>query len=198
MKIFESTIILEYIENKYPDVPLRPAVAARRAKARMIEDLYEAQYEAMNWGMGETATFKRADGKLAQKLRNTAKRQARQIQGWLVDQLGEAEWFDGEKSADVCVWPSVNRSTSYGLQPSPGTPLRNWYERAKQRSSMKSVFEEYSAGVQGVAAAYESLQRGLLKKEYHDHWLERMIKSDEIGFVQGGLQKDNIRFQWPS
>ncbi|KAJ9602213.1 hypothetical protein H2200_013333 [Cladophialophora chaetospira] len=201
VKIFESTIILEYIEDKYPDnKPLRAADAAGRAKARMIEDVCDSQYEAINWGMGEISTFKRAEGELAAALKGKARVQARQIQSWLTEQLGDAEWFGGDHFgyADVCVWPVVNRSTSYGLEPELGTPLRDWYERAKERPSVKSVFEEFEAGVKGVAAAYEYLQKGLIKREYRDHRLEWLIKSGGVDIVKEGLEKDNIRFQWPS
>ena len=201
VKIFESTIILEYIEDKCPnDMPLRAADAAGRARARMIEDVCDSQYEAINWGMGEIATFKRAEGELAATLKENARKQARQIQSWLTEHLGSADWFGGDTFgyADVCVWPFINRSTSYGLEPEVGTPLRDWYERAKQRPSVKSVFEEFEAGVKGVAAAYEYLQKGLLKREYRDHRLEWMIKSGGIDIVRKGLEKDNIRFQWPS
>jgi glutathione S-transferase len=200
LTIFDSTIILEYIEDKYPDVPLRPADAIGRAKARMIEDVCDSQYEAINWGMGEIKTFKRADGELAQKLEERAKSQARQIQTWLTEQLGDAQWFGGDKFgyADVCVWPFVNRSTSYGLEPETGTPLSDWFERAKERPSVKSVFEEVLAGVKNLGGAYEVLQKGLMKREYRDHRLEWMVKSGGIDIVKDGLEKNNIRFLWPS
>jgi glutathione S-transferase len=200
VKVFESTIILEYIEDKYPDdVPLRAADAAGRAKGRIIEDVCDSQYEAINWGMGEISTFKRADGELAITLRENARKQARQIQAWLTEQLGVADWFGGERFgyADVCVWPFINRSTSYGLEPEIGTSLRAWYERATERPSVKSVFEEFEAGVKSVAAAYDALQKGLIKREYRDHRLEWMIKSGGLDIVMEGLKKDNIRFQWP-
>ncbi len=178
---------------------LRAADAVGRARARMIEDVCDSQYEAVNWGMGEIETFQRVQGELADAMRATAKLQAKKIQAWLMEQLGTA-WFSGDVFgyADVCVWPFVNRSFSYGLEPEPGTTLRDWYERAKRRPSVASVFEEFSRGVGGVAAARGALEKGLLKREYRDHRLEWMIKSGGIDVVKEGLDKDNIRFQWPS
>jgi glutathione S-transferase len=52
-RIFDSTIILEYLEDKYPTPPLLPRDAAARAEARMIEDVCDTLYEAINWGLGE-------------------------------------------------------------------------------------------------------------------------------------------------
>jgi glutathione S-transferase len=45
-QIFDSTIILEYLEDKYPDIPLRPRSPLERARARMIEEVCDSQYEA--------------------------------------------------------------------------------------------------------------------------------------------------------
>lgn len=197
--IFESTIILEYIEDKFPDNALRPCNPADRAKARMIEDVCDSQYEPINWGMGEISTFKRADGALAEKLKRQAELQTKQIHQWLEEQLGDYSWFGGEDFgyADVCVWPFVNRSTSYGLEPKKGTRLRAWYERANQRPSVKSVLDEFSAGVANVSAAYGALQSRVMKRQYRDHRLEWMVKSGGIDIVLKGLKDDNVRFSWP-
>ena len=48
-KIFDSTIILEYIEDMWSERPLLPKAPGQRAKARMIEDVCDTQYEAVNW-----------------------------------------------------------------------------------------------------------------------------------------------------
>lgn len=47
--IFDSTVILEYIEDVWPSPPLLPRDPGARAKARMIEDVCDTQYEAINW-----------------------------------------------------------------------------------------------------------------------------------------------------
>jgi len=46
--IFDSTIILEYLEDKFPSPPLLPRDPAARAKARMIEEVCDTLYEAIN------------------------------------------------------------------------------------------------------------------------------------------------------
>jgi glutathione S-transferase len=62
VQIFDSTIILEYLEDKFPSPPLLPRDPAERAKARMIEDVCDTLYEAINWGLSEIRWFKRAEG----------------------------------------------------------------------------------------------------------------------------------------
>ena len=52
-RIFDSTIILEYLEDKFPSPAMLPATPEARAKARMIEEVCDTHYEAINWGLGE-------------------------------------------------------------------------------------------------------------------------------------------------
>ncbi|KAL6245615.1 hypothetical protein RBB50_007614 [Rhinocladiella similis] len=200
LTVFDSTIILEYLEDKYTDKPLRPAGPAGRARARMIEDVCDSQYEAINWGMGEVHAYKRVEGELARKMTEEAKQQAREVQAWLTEQLGDAEWFGGSSFgwADVCVWPFVNRSTSYGLEPTGDSALGKWFERATQRPSVKTVREEFVTATSTFSsAAAEAIAKGLMRREYRDHRLEWIIKSGGISIVEEGLKKNTIRFSWP-
>ena len=72
VQIFNSTIILEYLEDKFPSPPLLPRDPAARAKARMIEEVCDTLYEAINWGLSEIRWFKRAEGEQAEKMTATA------------------------------------------------------------------------------------------------------------------------------
>src|SRR5215471_20166773 len=91
-RIFDSTIILEYLEDKFPSPPLLPRDPAARARARMIEDVCDTSYEAINWGLGEIRWFKRAEGAAAEKMRDVAARQTAELQAWLGARLGDAQW----------------------------------------------------------------------------------------------------------
>ncbi len=82
-RIFESTVIMEYIEERWPDPPLLPRAPEARASARITEDVCDTQYEAVNWGFGEVLWFRRATGELAGKLRAQAARQTAVLQEWL-------------------------------------------------------------------------------------------------------------------
>src|ERR1700712_4457098 len=94
-RIFDSTIILEYIEERWPDPPLLPSDPAGRAAARMTEDVCDTQYEAVTWGFGEVQSSARATGALADTLLSAAAKQTAALQEWLAIRLGDGEWFGG-------------------------------------------------------------------------------------------------------
>src|SRR5579864_9354927 len=48
---FDSTIILAYIEDKWPPPAMLPADAAERARVRMIEEVMDTHFEPINWGL---------------------------------------------------------------------------------------------------------------------------------------------------
>lgn len=197
--IFESTVILEYIEERWPEPPLLPRDPAARAFARQTEDVCDTQYEAVNWGFGEVLWFRRASGALADHLRAQAAGQTRTLQAWLEKRLGEAVWFGGDDFgwADAAAAPMVNRSVHYGLGPEPGTPLARWHARVRERPSVAATFAEFDVAAAKMAAASDLYTSGGRRREYRDHRLEWMVKSGGIEVVLAGLRDDNIRFPWP-
>ena len=70
--VFESTVICEYLEDRFPQPPMLPPDPAGRARARLIEEVCDSQYEAINWGWGEI--FRRAEGALRQTPKEARRR----------------------------------------------------------------------------------------------------------------------------
>ena len=194
--IFDSTIILEYIEDKWPSPPLLPASPADRARVRMIEEVMDTHYEAINWGMGEINWFRRATGELAETLVAAAGQQTQGYLAWLEGQLGDAEWFNGASFGwgDLCVVPFVAASASMGFRAPEGSKVAAWLSRALARPSVSESVGEarnFNRDTSGVA---EAVQSGAFKREYRDHRLEWMIKSGGLDVVLKGLEAGNIRF----
>ena len=198
-RIFDSTIILEYIEERWPDPPLLPRAPEARAAARMTEDVCDTQYEAVTWGYGEVTAFGRATGALADTLRAAAARQTAVLQDWLSGRLGAAHWFGGAAFgwADAAVAPLLHRSVLNGMGPAAGSPLAGWYQRLLERPSVATTFAEYAAGAARMPATIAAFRSGAKVREYRDHRLEWMIKSGGIEVVLAGLRDGSIRFTWP-
>lgn len=199
-RIFDSTIILEYIEERWREPPLMPHDPAARAVARMIEDVCDTQYEAVTWGIGEIKAFGRAKGAQAETLLAAAARQTAMLQEWLSAWLGDSAWFGGAVfgRADIAVAPLLHRSVLNGMGPEPGNTLERWYNRLLERPSVATTFAEYAANAPRMPATVEAFRTGAKVRQYRDHRLEWMIKSGGIDVVLEGLKNDDIRFTWPN
>lgn len=199
VRIFDSTVILEYIEDRWPTPALLPPDPLDRARVRMLEDAMDSHFEAINWGIQEIRFFGRASGELAETIEAAA---AKQISGWyewLTEQLGDKDWFNGAEFGwgDLCVVPHLNGSRWFGFE--PVGPLLAWLERVNDRASVASVREaaqevRFDGPNSDIDALKAAVAAGAFKREYRDHRLEWMIKSGGFEVVQEGLAKDNIRF----
>ncbi len=202
--IFDSTVILQYIEDKWPTPPLLPAGPAERARVRMLEDVMDTHFEAITWALSEIRNFGRAQGAQAQRLEASAAAELTRWYAWLEAALGSRPWFNGATFgwADLCVVPFVNGASSFSLKPAPGPAVTDWLRRANARDSVRQVSaaaaEMAMVGASaGMAAVREALQAGLFKREYRDHRLEWMIRNGAIDIVAQGLEHNNIRFTAP-
>jgi glutathione S-transferase/RNA polymerase-associated protein len=195
-RVFDSTIILEYIEQKWPDPPLLPKTPEQRARVRMIEDVMDTQYEQNNWGTFEILRYQRASGPLADKLLAYGKQNIQQLQAWLDQQLGNRRWMNGEEFGwgDLSVIPYLNRSAGYGYVPSKGSRLLAWFERVNQRDSVRKVREQMQAVLDKLPDLGQMLKSGQVVRQYRDHRLEWMIAAGGLSVVQEGMQNGTIRF----
>ena len=201
LAVFDSTVILEYIEDKWPTPPMLPSSPAERARVRMLEDIMDTHYEAINWGLSELEHFGRAPGDIGAIIKGNAAEQLRCFFVWLEKQLGEREWFNGERFGwgDLCVIPYLNGSAGFGFNPPADGALAAWVTRVNARDSVQQVSAAAAevameGNAAGLAAVREAMEQGLFKREYRDHRLEWMIKSGGLDVVVEGLEKQNIRF----
>ena len=112
VRVFDSTLILEYLEDAYPTPPMLPKSPADRARVRMLEEVMDTHFEPINWGLSELRWFKRAEGEQAQAIEAAAGRQLAGFFAWLERQLGAREWFNGASFGwgDLAVVPFLNGS----------------------------------------------------------------------------------------
>ena len=194
--IFDSSIIQEYIEECWPLPALLPAAPAARARARMIEDIMDTQYEAVVWGLMEVKSVRRPGDNSNDALSSRARSQLRGLHNWLTRELGAAPWFNGEAFgwADVAVVPFVAGAMAQGAGPPPRSPLGMWFSRALGRPSVAATIAEARALLDGVEHAAGSGSTRALRREYRDHRLDWMIRSGGLGVVHHGIAAETIRF----
>jgi len=194
--VFDSTIILEYVEDKWPAPPMLPPAPAERARVRMLEELCDTYYEAINWALAEIRFFRRATGEDAERLFARAGEQIAGVHRWLERELGERSHFNGASFGwgDLSVIPFVNGSAGFGFAPPEGSRLAAWADRVRERASVARCMEAGLASMTGFDQVGQLVESGVFVREYRDHRLEWMMRSGGQDIVLKGMGKKNVRF----
>lgn len=194
-RIFDSTIILEYLDEKWPDPCLLPDNPTDRARVRMVEEVMDTQYEAMNWIILEIKVFKRASGVAAYQLLDRVADQTEKLQLWLERQLGARPWFNGTSfgRGDMCVVPHLNASVDHGFSPR-SAKLQDWLRRANERESVSLCLGAARRAMAASPDLSSLVGSGLFRRQYRDHRLEAMLRNGGWPIVRDGLEQNTIRF----
>ena len=190
--VFDSRIIVDYIEDKWPTPPISPADPAARARARMIEEAVDTQLEAIGWGLMELRVFKRGDDALRAKIETRAATQIAAFQAYLTDMLGNGPFFGGAafQRADMAVISHLLG----GARPAKDTVLGAWVARCLERPSVSATASEAQATLASMAQVDAAVKAGLFQRQYRDHRLEWMMRSGGVDIVLDGLKTNTIRF----
>ena len=169
---------------------------AERARVRMLEEVMDTHFEPINWGLSEVRNFRRAEGELAQELEERAAEQTQGFFVWLEEQLGEREWFNGERFGwgDLAVVPYLNGSRGFGHEPASEPALAAWLVRVNERPSVSQVRDQAMAAASALSDVADLVKEGKFRREYRDHRLEWMIRTGGLQVVTEGLEKQTIRF----
>ena len=138
--LFESCIINEYLDEKYPDPPLQPGDPYLRARGRILVDYVlnylREPYAALRGEMTKQNLAERDQQVVAEAKKELAVRLL-----YLEEALGDQLYFIGDFSlTDINMVPRFPRLEQYGILPSPSLPkLSAWLARMKQRPSVTAI-----------------------------------------------------------
>lgn len=196
LQVFDSSIIIEYLEDAYPEHPLLPGQARERARVRMVAALVDTQYEAVVWGVSELNTFQRASGELKATMLARASEQVASLNARLEAELAGREWLNGEQFgfADIAAYPHVNGASSQGNKPAPGSRLEAWLRAVRARPSAQRCKQDIIATMATYVAVNQRIASGQAKRQYRDHRLEWVLRSGGLEIIQRGLSESSIAF----
>ncbi len=137
--LYESCIINEYLEDRYPDPPLLPADPSARARIRILIDYginhTNDSHQAIRAEMMKPEGERDADALAAARARFIEELQP------LERELEGRDYMAGDFSLlDAAHLPRIMRHVQWGILPDPGLPLlQAWYERMTARPSVRAL-----------------------------------------------------------
>jgi glutathione S-transferase len=133
--VHDSTVINEYLEDKFPAPSLLPKDPATRARARSFEDYADAYLApALHKIMVE---MRKPEGERDRVRIEEGRREAEQHFAFLDKELEGRQFFAGPFSlADISFIPQLSNYEHLGFSvPEKFRNLRAWWERVKSRPS---------------------------------------------------------------
>ena len=137
--LFESCIINEYLDEKYPNPPLMPKDPFMRGRGRILVDYALNYLHEPYWALRGEMLKKESERNVA--MIDEKRRTLRKLLEYLEEALGDKPYFLGDFSlTDIAVIPRFLRMEAYGAMPTPTLPkLNQWLERMKERSSVQAI-----------------------------------------------------------
>jgi glutathione S-transferase len=137
--LYESLIINEYLEEKYPATSLLPKDPAKKAKARILTDYgmahFDSPYQKLRMELMKEAKEQ------SQPIIDGAKADLKKLLQRFEDELGEQQYLLGDFSlVDANLIPRFTRLEGFGILPDSSLPrLGKYMERMKARPSVKAL-----------------------------------------------------------
>ena len=137
--LYESLIINEYLEEKYPNPPLMPKEPAKKAKGRILVDYgmahFDSAYQKLRMELMKEAKEQ------SQPIIDGAKNDLKKLLQRFEEELGDQQYLLGEFSlVDADLIPRFTRLEGFGVLPDSSLPrLGKYLERVKARPSVKAI-----------------------------------------------------------
>jgi len=195
--LYDSTIICEYVEDRYPEPALYPRDPRDRAVCRLIEDVADTQLDAALYAV---TLIEFGRGESHPPMRETAARDISRLSDGLEQRLGDRPFFCGEFSiADIAVAPHLMAAAFLGFPPdaSRHPRLGRWLDRVQERPAVARD----NADVMETLQRLQAEQRQAFDP-YRVQWrsdrLEWAIKNGFVDWFVGEMKAGRTFFPLPA
>lgn len=137
--LYDSTIIFEYLEERYPEPHLYPTEQADRVACRLLEDYADHVIVSEIPRLRTEVFFKTNPAEKDQSVIASAEVAIRKAYGLLEKQLTSKPYLCGEFSvADIANFALALQSSFFGVAPDVTQPnLTQWISRMRERPSVQ-------------------------------------------------------------
>ncbi len=137
--LYESCIINEYLEEKYPEPSLMPKDPAKKAKVRILIDYglnhLDSPYQKLR------QELMKEEKERSQQTIETSKQDLKNLLQRFEREIGSQPYLAGEFSLlDAALIPRFLRMEGFGVLPDASLPrLGEWVRRVKERPSVRAM-----------------------------------------------------------
>lgn len=137
--LFESCIINEYLDEKYPNPPLMPEDPYLRGRGRVLVDYGLNYMHEPYWAL--RAEMLKPESERKATVMEEKRQALRHLLQYLEAALADKRYFLGEMSlTDIDLLPRFLRMESYGALPAAALPrLGDWLQKMKERPSVRAI-----------------------------------------------------------
>lgn len=148
--VYDSTLILQYLEDAYPEPALYPRSSTARARCRQLEATADELLFPRVWDLIEEVFYPASADARDPQRSATAHAQLAQLSSRLEKDFGAGPWLCGEafSVADLSLFIFLHTAATLGAPlPEACTSLRTWFDRTAARASVAREVEEMQAFV---------------------------------------------------
>ncbi|MEO1200172.1 MAG: glutathione S-transferase family protein [Pseudomonadota bacterium] len=193
--VADSRIILDYIDERWPEPPLLPADPGKRAQSRMLEELCDTEIEALIYNLGELSFSEHGPAEARQAVAEFGSAELKRHQAELSKRLGDDAYFDGETigRGDISVLPHMNASRVMRMAPEQDNMLA-WLDRMNARPSVIETVAEVKQSLADFKVLMGAVKAGNTRRQMRDHRLDWLLRAGGAPILQARLAADDVRF----
>jgi len=148
--VYDSTLIAEYLEEKYPDPPLFPASIEERVRCRRQEAAVDEIWFPHIWDLIEAVFYPTDDPDVAERAAAAQSELGRLYEDLDRDLAGREFYCDRFSVADIAMAVMIFAASTLGAAPpEAATNVARWSDLVRARPSVAGV----SADLAAAAAA---------------------------------------------
>jgi glutathione S-transferase len=153
--VYDSTVILEYLEDRYPQPALYPADPAARARCRLLEAFADEVFFQPVWTLIDRVFYPGGQGE-GQTEDDEVKAARSQIGAYHADfdeRIGDGPFLCGDFSvADIGAFVMLSAAAQFGSPPAAEhAHLHEWFGRMAQRPAVQRDAAAMMAFVAGLS-----------------------------------------------
>ncbi|GIW47524.1 MAG: stringent starvation protein A [Deltaproteobacteria bacterium] len=138
--IYESSIINEYLDEKYPNPPLMPSTPEQRARARILIDFCESHFHVPWFNIYAELNFKSEGERNLELIEKSKKELEVHLQRLNTELEGRPYLLGDFTLADISFIPRIALFDTLGIKvPSELKNVVGWIERLQSRPSYSSL-----------------------------------------------------------